>query len=113
MIAFIIRLLANALVIFLLARYLPGFTVNDYSTAILFAILLGLVNAVIRPVISLIALPITILTLGLFTLIINAVLFWLVAGIVDGVDVASFSTAFIAALILSLISGLLSFFLKK
>lgn len=109
----ILRLLVNALVIFLLAQYLPGFSVSNYTTAVIFALILGLVNAVIRPLITILTLPITLMTLGLFTLVINAVLFLIVASVVDGVDVASFGTAFLAALILSLISWLLSFFLKK
>ncbi len=107
--SFLIRLLVNALALYLLTRvysgvsFAPGADVFSILTA---ALVMGIVNALIRPLLLLISLPINILTLGLFTFVINGLVLWIV-GATTALDVASFGAALIGALILTIISWLL------
>jgi putative membrane protein len=110
---FILRILIIALTILAISYFMPGIYVEDFWAAVIFAVLLGLANAFIRPLISLLTLPIKILTLGLFSFVINGLLFWLVAKFVSGVVVDSLLTAFIAALIVWAVSILANKFLKN
>lgn len=96
----------NAFMLVLVARILPGFTVESFYAALITSVILGLVNAVIRPLVLFLTLPVNILTLGLFTFVVNALMILLVSTIVKGFSVDSFATAFWAALILWLISFL-------
>lgn len=107
------RWLLNALALLGVAYYLPGVGVNGFYAALITALVLGLVNAVIRPIILLLTLPITIVTLGLFTFVINGLLFWFVSTVVQGFEVDSFKSAFLGALIMTLASWVISWFLKK
>lgn len=103
-----LRWFLNAVALLLLPELIDGLRVDSYAAALVSALLLGLANALIRPVLILITLPITLLTLGLFTLIINALLFWAVAGLVGGVHVADFATAFWGALLYSVLTALVN-----
>ena len=103
--------LVNALSLLAVAYFLPSVSVASFYIALIAALLLGLVNTLIRPLLVLITLPITILTLGLFTLVINALLFWFVATFVEGFRVAGFWSAFWGALLYSVISSLASWLL--
>jgi len=103
----IANLFLSALAIFAIAIYLDGFEVDGFVTALIVAFILGIVNAVIKPVISLLTLPITILTLGLFTFVVNAGLIWGVAYFVEGFTIIGFAPALIAAVALWLINTLL------
>jgi putative membrane protein len=109
----LLRWLINAGVLMLLPYLLSGITIADFLTALLAALVIGLINAVIRPLAILITLPVNILTLGLFTLVINALLFWLAASIVSGFHVAGFWSAFFGALLFSIISSVLSSLLAR
>jgi putative membrane protein len=92
----------------LIAAYLlPGVAVSGVFTALVVAVVLGLANALIRPLLLLLTLPITILTLGLFTFVINALMILLVASIVPGFHVDGFWWALLFSIILTLVSGLL------
>lgn len=82
----------------LVAYVVPGVSFSGFWSALVTAAIFGLVNAIIRPLMILLTLPINILTLGLFTLIINALMFWLTATIVKGFDVSNFAAAFWGAL---------------
>ncbi|MBI4022673.1 phage holin family protein [Candidatus Berkelbacteria bacterium] len=99
----LLRWLVSALSLLLVAYLVPGFEVAGVYAALIAALILGLVNAVIRPVLLLLTLPINILTLGLFTFIINALMLWFVASFIDGFAIASFGTAVWAAIILWLV----------
>ena len=90
----LIRWALNALALMLLPELLASIRVDSYSAALVSALLLGLVNALIRPLLILVTLPITLLTLGLFTLVINALLFWMVGNVVGGFHVPGFWPAF-------------------
>lgn len=100
----LIRWLIYALAIMFLAYVVPGISVKNFYSALIAALILGLVNAVIRPLVILLTLPVNVLTLGLFTLVINALMLWFVATIVKGFDVKNFFAAFLGALILWLVS---------
>lgn len=103
-----LRWLLSAMALMLLPELISGLRVESYAAALLTALLLGLINALIRPILILITLPITVLTLGLFTLVINALLFWGVAGLVSGVHVPDFWTAFWSAIVYSLLTSLVN-----
>ncbi len=109
---FAIRLLINALVLLLITRIVAGFHVESFYFALVASIVLGLVNAFIRPLIYLLTLPITFVTLGLFTLVINASLIWFVSTFVRGFEVDGFVPALLAAVILAITSFLTNAFLK-
>lgn len=98
----------NAIALMLVPEVISGLQVESYPAALVTALLLGLINALIRPILIFITLPITLLTLGLFTLVINALLFWAVTSLVSGVDVADFWTAFWSALLYSVLTWMVS-----
>lgn len=109
----LLRWALNAVALMLLPELISGLRIDSYAAALVTALLLGLVNALIRPILILITLPITLLTLGLFTLVINGVLFWAVSSLVGGVQVADFATAFWSALLYSLLTWLVSIALAE
>ncbi len=90
------------------AYLLPGVTVATFGTALIAALVLGLVNTVIRPILILLTLPVTILTLGLFIFVINGLLFWLVGSFIQGFNVAGFWWGVAGAILYSIISWLLA-----
>jgi len=98
----LISWLLSALIILVLSYILPGVTVSGFITALAVALVLGLVNAFIKPILLLLTLPINILTLGLFTLVINAALVLLVSSVVPGFHVAGFWWALVFSIVLSL-----------
>lgn len=100
----IIRLVLNTLVVLAVAYILPGVSVDGYMAAFVAALVLAVVNAVIKPILVILTLPIEIITLGLFTLVINAALIMLAAYIVPGFEIDGFWTAFIFGLIFSLVN---------
>src|SRR5438045_2496906 len=100
----LMRWFINALALLIISNIIPGFSISSTYTALIVVIVLGLINATIRPLLLLLTLPINILTLGLFTLVINALMILLVSSIVKGFNVEGFVPAFWGALVLSLIS---------
>ena len=107
------RFLINIVALILIARFVPGIEVHGIYTAIIVVIVLGLLNALIRPLLILLTLPITIITLGLFVIVINALLFWFVGTFVQGFEVAGFVPALIGALIMSIVSWFANWLLKE
>ena len=105
---FLIRLIINAAALFVVAYFVPGVQVTGIIGAIVAALILGIANAIIKPILILITLPIEILTLGLFTFIINAVLFWVVGHLGIGLIVNGFWAALWGSIILWLVSWFLS-----
>ena len=95
-------LLAAALL--LVAHFYPGVEVKSFSSALLAALVLGLFNTLVRPLLVLLTLPVTLLTLGLFLFVINALMFWAAASVLDDFNVAGFSAALIGSLLYSLCS---------
>ena len=106
---FLIRLLINMATIMIIAYIFPRLIwVDSWVSALGAAFLLGIVNAIIRPIFVLLTLPLTLVTLGLFLLIINALMLWLVAGLVGGFHVNGFWGAFFGSILISLISWVFS-----
>ena len=106
--------LINAAALFALPYLMQSIRIDNFVTALIAALVLGLVNTLIRPVLVLLTLPVTVLTLGLFILVINGLLFWAVASFVSGFQVAGFWSALGGALLYTLISwGLSALLLKK
>lgn len=99
--------LISAIAIVISAYILPGIKVPNFTTALVVALVLGILNAVIRPLLLLLTLPVNILTLGLFTLVINAIIILLVASLVPEFQVNGFLSALLFAIILSVINSLL------
>jgi putative membrane protein len=108
MLRLLIVWLINALALLTVAYVLPGIKVADFGTALIAAVVLGLVNAFIRPVLILLTLPATILTLGLFIFVINGLLFWMVGNWLQGFTVAGFWWGFLGAIVYSIVSWALS-----
>jgi putative membrane protein len=109
----ILTWLINAAALMALPYLMHSVTVTNVGAALTAALVLALVNTLIRPVLVLLTLPVTFLSLGLFVLVINALLFWLVATLVDGFHVAGFWSAFLAAILYSIISWALSTLLLR
>ncbi|OLC06735.1 MAG: hypothetical protein AUH72_08995 [Acidobacteria bacterium 13_1_40CM_4_65_8] len=107
---FLVRLLITALGLWVADQLLPGIAITGTGTLIVSALLLGFVNALIRPVIFILTLPLTILTLGLFILIVNGISLGLVAWLVPGFHVAGLWSATLGAIIVSLTSWVASHF---
>lgn len=103
----IISLLIKSLAVFVSAYLLPGVNVDSYTTALMVAIVLGIINLLIKPILVLLTLPINILTLGLFTLVINAALVLLTSSLVPGFKVEGWLSALLFALVLSIVSSFL------
>jgi putative membrane protein len=104
-------LLAGAL---LLVAYLyPGVTVSSFGAAMIAALVLGLLNTIVRPLLVLLTLPVTLLTLGLFLFVINALMFWAAAGVLEGFAVQGFVAALIGSLIYSLAGMLIDVIVER
>ncbi|MEN4761094.1 MULTISPECIES: phage holin family protein [unclassified Chryseobacterium] len=102
----ILRLLITAIVAFLLTKILPGVHFDGFSTAVIFAIVLGILNLIVKPVLSLFGLPLTIITLGFFALVINAIIILIADYFIDSMKVDGFWWAFIFSILLSIITSL-------
>ena len=105
---FLIKWLISTIAILITAYLLTGVVVEGFVAAIIAALVLGLINAFLKPILIILTLPINILTLGLFTLVINAFLIMLAAAIVSGFDVVNFWWALLFSLVLSIITFALS-----
>ena len=109
----ILRLLLNALAVVILSYVLPGVGVDSMFTAIIVAIVLSILNFLVKPILVILTLPITILTLGLFLLVINAIIILLTSNLIDGFQVTSFWWAIIFSLLLSFLQAILHSILKE
>lgn len=110
----LIRWFLNAAALMVIAYYVvPGIHLGSFVTALLAAAVLGLVNLLIRPLIMILTLPVNIITLGLFTFVVNALMFWLASSFVPGFSVVDFAAAFWGALCMSIASWLLQIILSR
>jgi putative membrane protein len=105
---FLLRLLLNGLAIVAAAWLVPGVHLNGLVPALIAGVMLGLVNALVRPVLVILTLPFTLITLGLFLLVVNTICLALTAAVVPGFDIAGFGAAFLGALIVTVVSWTLS-----
>ena len=109
----IIRILLTAVAVVILAKFLPGVDVAGFTGAIIVAIVLALLNAILKPILVILTLPITIITLGLFLLVINALIILLADHFLDGFAVSGFWTALLFSLLLSFLQSILYSILKE
>jgi putative membrane protein len=109
----LINWLVSALAILVAAYILPGVTVAGFASALIIAFVLGILNVFIKPVLVILTLPINIITLGLFTFIINAFLIWVASRIVPGFTVSSFWSALLFGIVLSIVMYLLHLVFNK
>lgn len=111
----IFRLLLTALAIFILANFLPGITLSGdvYVNAIIVAVVLTVLNVLVKPLLVLLTLPITIVTLGLFLLVINALIILLADNLIDGFSVSNIWTAILFSILLSVLQSFLHSLLKE
>ncbi len=107
----VVRMAISMLGLFLANAILPGVVIQGALTFVLAAVLLGLVNAVVRPIAFVLTLPITVITLGLFLFVLNAAMFGLVAALLDGFMVAGFWSAVFGAIIVSITSTIASWYI--
>jgi len=111
---FIFRLIIHIVAILIISYLFPRMIrVDGFLAALAAAFLLGIVNAIIRPVLVLLTLPLTLVTLGLFLLVINGLMLWLVSALVRGFQVSGFWGAVFGAILISLVSWVLSWFLPR
>jgi putative membrane protein len=103
----IYTILINSVAVYLTAKLLNGVKIGGFGSSVIVAILLALVNTFIKPVIVFLTLPVTIITLGLFILVINALMIMIVDSVLDDFKVESFSWAFLFAIVMSILNGLL------
>jgi len=108
----LIKWLINAVALFVVVNVVSGINVDRWQTLLAGALVIGLLNAFFRPFLMFLALPVNVLTLGLFTLVINGVVFYLAAWLVKGFHVVNFWSSFVAALVFSLVSFLLSLLIR-
>ncbi|NJL88931.1 MAG: phage holin family protein [Coleofasciculaceae cyanobacterium SM2_1_6] len=104
---FLLTWLLTAIALILTSRIVPGFALDSITAAAIAAIIMGLVNAVVRPILVVLTLPLTLLTLGLFLLVVNALSLGLVAYFTPGFTITGFFPALIGSIVLSFVSGIL------
>jgi putative membrane protein len=110
---FLLRLLINGIVFYFIARYVPGIHANGFGSAVLAAFIFGIVNAIVRPIVLLLTLPLTIVTLGLFIIIVNALMFWLATWIAPGFKVDGFTPALYGGIIMTIVGLVTNHLLKE
>jgi putative membrane protein len=108
----LLRWFITTLAIFALPYFVAGITVQSIVTSLIVSACLVFLNMVVKPIVTILTLPINILTLGLFSLVINGIFFWFVAQIITGFTVASFTAAIIGAFVISIINWIISHFIK-
>lgn len=104
----VIALVLNAAALLITAYIVPGFKVENFTTAILAAIVLGVVNTFIKPILSFITAPLTLITLGLFTFVVNAITLFIVSAVVKGLTIDGWLAAILGAIVLSVVSTVLN-----
>lgn len=109
----IIRLLITAVVAFFLTKILSGVHIDGFATALIFAIVLAVLNMIVTPILKILGLPLTIITLGLFSLVINALVILIADYFIDGMNIDGFWWAFLFSIALSVITSLLDSVISK
>jgi putative membrane protein len=111
-VGFVIRLVVNAAALWVAAQLVSGFVITGVTPLILAALVLGLINAIVRPILLILTLPLTLVTLGLFLFVLNAFCIWLTSRLVPGFEVHTFLAAVLGALVISIVSWIVTAFLS-
>jgi len=109
----IVRLLLNAIAVVVIAKFLNGVSVDSYTTAVVVAVVISVLNLLVKPVLIILTLPITIMTLGLFLLVINALIILLADKLIDGFSVNGLWVALLFSILLSILQSVLHTLLKE
>ncbi len=109
----IMKLILSALAVIIIAKFLPGVHLDNYTTAILVAVVIAILNVLVKPILIIFTLPITIVTLGLFLLVINAIIIKLASNFIDGFTVDSLWVALLFSILLSILQSVLNSLLKE
>lgn len=104
MISLIVRWMLNGLALYIVAKILPGIHLLDFGSALIAVIVIGLVNALIKPLLFLLTLPVTIITFGLFALVLNALMLMLASALTPGFKIDGFGTALLGSILLSIVT---------
>lgn len=110
---FLLTWLVTAIALMMTAYIVPGFVVNSFGAALIAAIVLGLVNAIVKPILVILTLPLTILTLGLFLFVVNGIVIWLAGAITPGFQVTGLLPALVGSIVLTLVTGGLNFLVGR
>jgi len=108
----LVRLLITTILVVVIAHFLPGISVDSIKTALIVAVVLALLNTFLKPILVFFTLPVTVITLGLFLLVINAVMILICDYLIDGFEVKSFVSALLFSVVLSVCQWLLNLFVK-
>lgn len=108
----LVRILLSAIAVLVIAELLPGASVNNYTTAIVVAVVLGLLNIIVKPILVILTLPVTLVTFGLFLLVINALIILMADSLIGGFSVDGVWSALIFSLLLTILESILFSFLK-
>lgn len=106
---FLLTWLVTAIALLITAHIVSGFAVKSFTAALIAAIVLGLVNAIVRPIFVFLTLPLTIVTLGLFLLVVNAIMLLLVSYVTPGFVITSFISALLGSIVLTIVASVLDF----
>jgi putative membrane protein len=111
---FLLTWLGTAIALLITSQIVPGFIITTISAALIAAIVIGLVNAIIRPILGFFAFPITLITFGLFTFVINALTLWLASAITPGTgfQIQGFIPAFLGSIVLSIVSSIINYIFR-
>jgi len=110
---YILKILLSAIAVFVLANILPGIAIENYITAILVAIVLGILNTLVRPILIFFTIPLTIITLGLFLLVINAIVVLMTDYFISGFHVSGLFSALLFSILLSIVQSILHKLVKE
>jgi len=113
MLGFLLIWIITAISLVVTAYIVPGFIISSFGAAIVAAVVLGLVNAIVKPILVLLTLPLTVLTLGLFLFVINALVIWLAGAITPGFTVTGFIPALLGSIVLTLVTSVINFFVGR
>lgn len=113
MLRFLGRIIFLTLAVMLADYLIAEITVADFTTAILAGVALTIIHTIVKPIIKILTLPITIITLGLFLIVLNVLFFWFVGGIVPGMTILTFTAAFFGSVVVSIVNWLYSQIFKK
>ncbi|MDZ7951272.1 MAG: phage holin family protein [Nostoc sp. DedQUE12b] len=111
---FLLTWLGTAVALLITSKIVDGFVVNNFVVALVAALVIGLVNAFIRPILRLLTFPITLLTFGLFTFVINALTLWLASALTpgSGFEIRGFLPALLGSIVLAIVSSIINYFLR-
>lgn len=112
MIHFLLTWLATAVALLITAKIVPGFFISNFTTALVASFVIGLINAFVRPILAFLSLPITLISFGLFTFVLNALTLWLASALTPGFEIRNFGSALLGSIVLAIVSSIISYLFR-